>query len=180
MDDAVRWKVFWAEPLPDRDDVIGALRQGGCGVVQGRFFRDAARPYAEDELIEILRDMDAAMVGSRERWTRRVLEACPRLQTVAKLGIGVERIDTAAATELGILVTNTPVPENYLSVAEQAVGSIIAFTKNAKVADRMARDGRWRGVTNAHCSVPATISGSSVCFTPMSNGWPTVSGTGRG
>ena len=40
-------KVFWAEPLPGRDDVIGALRQGSCDVMQGRFFWDAARRYSE-------------------------------------------------------------------------------------------------------------------------------------
>ena len=148
MAETIRWRVFWAEPLPGRDDVIQALRAGGCEAVQGRPFTDAAHPFTEGELTEMLRDMDAAMVGSRERWTRRVFEASPRLQTVAKLGIGVEKIDTAAATELGILVSNTPVPENYLSVAEQAVGAIIAFTKNFKAGDRAARDGRWRGVTN--------------------------------
>lgn len=148
MAETPRWKVFWAEPLPGRDDVVGALRDAGCEVALGRPFREAGSRLSEDELIQILRDMDAAMVGGRERWTRRVFEACPRLQTVAKLGIGVERIDTEAATELGILVSHTPVPENYLSVAEQAVGAIIAFTKNFKEGDRAARDGRWRGVTN--------------------------------
>ncbi len=148
MAESLCWRVFWAEPLPGRDDVIRALRDGGCEVTLGRPFREAARVFSEDELIEILREVDGAMVGGRERWTRRVFAACPRLQTVAKLGIGVERIDAAAATELGILVTNTPVPENYLSVAEQAVGAIIAFTKNSKAAERAAREGRWRGVTN--------------------------------
>jgi D-3-phosphoglycerate dehydrogenase len=148
MADAPRWKVFWAETLPGRDDVTAALEAGGCALVPGRPFTDAGRSFSEDELIEVLREVDAVMVGSRERWTRRVFEACPRLRTVAKLGIGVERIDVRGATELGILVSNTPVPENYLSVAEHAVGAMIAFTKNFKAADRAAREGRWRGVTN--------------------------------
>jgi len=110
MGDALRWEVFWAETLPGRDDVIGALEGGGCAVIPGRPFTEAARIFSETELIDVLREVDAVMVGSRERWTRRVFEACPRLQTVAKLGIGVERIDVRVATELGILVSNTPVP----------------------------------------------------------------------
>ena len=145
----MRFKIFWAETFPGRDDIARVLADGGCEVVPGRPFADAAHPFTEDELIRILRDVDGVMVASRERWTRRILEACPRLVTVAKLGIGVERIDVAAATELGILVSNTPLPENYLSVAEQAAGAILALAKNFKAADQAAREGRWRGVTNS-------------------------------
>jgi phosphoglycerate dehydrogenase-like enzyme len=143
-----RWRVFWAETLPERDDVARLLADGGCEVVPGRPFADAARAYTDDELIVALRDVDGAMVVSRERWTRRVMEACPRLVTIAKLGIGVERIDVAAATELGVLVSNTPLAENWMSVAEQAVGAIVALAKNFKAGDRAARERRWRGVTN--------------------------------
>ena len=148
MAEPSRWKVFWAETLPGRDDVIRALTDGGCEVIPGRPFTDAANPFTEDELIHLLRDVHGAMVGSRERWTRRIFESCPGLLTVAKLGIGVERIDVSAATDLGILVSHTPLPENYVSVAEQTVGAILAFAKHFKAADRAARDGRWRGVTN--------------------------------
>ena len=84
-----RWRVFWAETLPERDDVARLLADGGCEVVPGRPFADAARAYTDDELIVALRDVDGAMVVSRERWTRRVMEACPRLVTIAKLGPGV-------------------------------------------------------------------------------------------
>lgn len=145
---AGRWRVFWAETLPERADLARALAAGGCEVVAGRPFTDAAGTYTEDELIALLRDVDGVLVASRERWTRRVLEASPRLLTVAKLGIGVERIDVGAATDLGILVSNTPLPENWMSVAEHTVGVILAFAKNLKAADRAARERRWRGVTN--------------------------------
>lgn len=143
-----RFKVFWAETLPDREDIIKAFTDGGCQVIQGRPFTDAHRAYTDAELVELLRDVDGALVGSRERWTRRLFESCPRLKTVAKLGIGVERIDVKAATELGILVSHTPLPENYLSVAEQTVGCIVAFAKNFKAGDLATREGRWRSVTN--------------------------------
>ena len=66
-----RWRVFWAETLPERDDIVRALAGGGCEVVPGRPFTDAARAYTDDELIVALPDADGAMVASRERWTRR-------------------------------------------------------------------------------------------------------------
>lgn len=147
-----RWRAFWAETLEGRDDVIRALAEGGCEGVPGRPFTDADHRHTEHELIREPREVDAAMLGSRERWTRRVFEACPRLQTVAKLGIGVQRMGVAAATDLGILVSNTPVPENYLSVAEQAVGAMIAFPKHFKAADRAPRQGRGGGSPTPCCA----------------------------
>jgi len=35
---AGRWRVFWAETLPDRADLARALADAGCEVVAGRPF----------------------------------------------------------------------------------------------------------------------------------------------
>ena len=41
---AGRWRVFWAETLPDRADLARALADAGCEVVAGRpFLRGANR-----------------------------------------------------------------------------------------------------------------------------------------
>jgi D-3-phosphoglycerate dehydrogenase len=88
------------------------------------------------------------MMGSRDQITRHVMEGAPKLSTIAKTGIGVECIDVAGATALGILVSNTPIPENYLSVAEGTLARILALAKDLKRADRNARLGRWRSITN--------------------------------
>ncbi|MBI3077679.1 MAG: phosphoglycerate dehydrogenase [Deltaproteobacteria bacterium] len=143
-----KWKVFWLEPRPQRPDIVERLEAAGCEVVLGRPFTEADKAFSEDELVELVRGMDALMVGTRERFTRRVMQAAPRLRTVAKHGIGVERIEVAAATDLGILVSNTPIPENYLSVAEGTMARILALAKQLKLADRNARAGAWKSITN--------------------------------
>jgi D-3-phosphoglycerate dehydrogenase len=122
------------------------LRQAGCEITLGRPFTDAATVYSEDELKAMVREMDALLVSSRELFTRGVMMAAPRLVTIAKLGIGVERIDLRAATELGILVSNTPIPENYLAVAEYAVAFMLAMAKQLKSGDQQGRAGRWRSI----------------------------------
>lgn len=122
------------------------LREAGCEIVLGRSFTDAATIYSEDELKSMVREMDALLVSSRELFTRGVMMAGPRLVTIAKLGIGVERIDVKAATELGILVSNTPIPENYLAVAEYAVAFMLAMAKHLKPGDQQGRAGRWRSI----------------------------------
>jgi len=144
-----RYRVFVTEARPGQEALRSALEAEGCCAAFGRPFDDPAGPYSEDELRALLADADAVMMmGSRDRITRRVMEGGPKLRTIAKTGIGVECIDVPGATALGILVSNTPIPENYLSVAEGTVARILALAKKLKLADRNARLGRWRSVTN--------------------------------
>jgi phosphoglycerate dehydrogenase-like enzyme len=139
--------VFITEPLFDESGkaAIQKLKDEGCEVRLGRPFDDAESVYPAAELSELVRDVDFMMVSSRELFSREVMDAAPRLKSIAKLGIGVERIDVKSATELGILVSNTPIPENFLSVAEYAVAMMLALGKNLKLADHNARlGGKWR------------------------------------
>jgi len=143
------YRVFVTELRVGHEALRAALEQEGCAVTFGRPFEDPAGPYSEGELRALISDADAVMMmGSRDQITRSVMEGAPKLRTIAKTGIGVECIDIAAATALGILVSNTPIPENYLSVAEGTLARILALAKNLKLADRNARMGRWRSITN--------------------------------
>ncbi len=139
-----RWRVVATGPW-DEPGWQKPLEEGGCEVVLGRSFdRFPGLAYSEDEMIELLRDADAAIVSTRERVTRRILESCPRLRIVAKATIGVERIDAEAATELGILVVNSPAPENFLGVAEATIGLMLALNKNLMAVQRRLREGHWK------------------------------------
>src|SRR5215211_7221261 len=72
---------------------------------------------AEDpnELIPFVKDADiVALVGTK--LPARVVEAMTRCRAIARLGAGTDKIDVACATELGIVVANTP----YFCVEEQA------------------------------------------------------------
>jgi D-3-phosphoglycerate dehydrogenase len=139
-----RWRVVAAGPWDD-PGWQDALEEAGCEVVLGRSFeRFPGQAYGEDELIDLFKDAEAVLVSSREQVTRRVLDACPRLRIVAKATIGVERIDLEAATDSGILVVNSPAPENYLGVAEATIGLILALTKRMIPNQRRLREGRWK------------------------------------
>ena len=92
--------------------------------------------------------MDGLMVSTGEYMTRRIMEAGKKLKVIAKKGAGVEQIDIKSATDFGILVTNTPVKENFLSVAEYSLAMILAMAKKFKFADYKARQLKWRSVQN--------------------------------
>jgi D-3-phosphoglycerate dehydrogenase len=76
------------------------------------------------------------LYGSGFPCTRTLLEEAPQLRAVISPWIGVEGIDIAAASALGIVVANGQVPENYLSVAEATIMLILACLQN--FPERMA------------------------------------------
>jgi D-3-phosphoglycerate dehydrogenase len=141
-------RVWLSGRDPDREDIIEALEAAGCEVSLGRRFTDTWH-YTEDELVAKVKGMNAIMISTGDgKITRRVMEAGKELKVIAKRAIGVGDIDTNAATDLGILVTNAPLELHYLSVAEFTVGMILALANNVKLADSNARQGRWRSVSN--------------------------------
>src|SRR6202007_2157029 len=73
------------------------------------------------------------------------LERAPKLKLVHKLGAGVNTIDVATATRLGIRVANMP-GANAPSVAEGTVLLMLAALRRLPALDRAVRQGDgWAG-----------------------------------
>lgn len=70
-----------------------------------------------------------------------VIDAMPRLEVAAFIGVGLERVDLKVAQERGIVVTTTPVL--YEDVADLAVLLAMAASRRAVEGDRWVRDERW-------------------------------------
>lgn len=80
-----------------------------------------------------------AIVAGAEFITREVMGRIgPRLRVVARTGIGVDRVDLAAATQRGILVTNTPDGPTE-STAEHAIALMLGLCKQVMAGDRLLR-----------------------------------------
>jgi D-3-phosphoglycerate dehydrogenase / 2-oxoglutarate reductase len=79
----------------------------------------------EDRLIELLAGVDATVAGG-EPYTRRVLKAATSLKHVARWGVGFDRVDLTAATELGVLVTTTQGGNDW-GVADHAFAMILGL-----------------------------------------------------
>ncbi len=137
-----RFKVFINEPADGSEKAFEVLSELGCEVVLGRPVTQADKGYTEDEMVDLVGDVDVLMGSSREGYTRRIMEAAPKLRAIAKFGRGIDKIDIAAATQLGILVANTPV--NDLAVAESTVTFILGLAKKLKTSDTAVRRGFWR------------------------------------
>jgi D-3-phosphoglycerate dehydrogenase len=71
---------------------------------------------------------------------RDALQAASHLRGVVTGGVGVEKVDVAAATELGIVVANSP--GNYIAVAEATMLLVGAVAKHMPAWIEAARTGR--------------------------------------
>jgi phosphoglycerate dehydrogenase-like enzyme len=97
----------------------------------------------EDELIEVLQGAQGYILGGDEVVTRRIIEAAKDLKVIAFAGAGYEQfIDVKAATERGIIVTNTP-GANAQTVAELTAGFILDLVKKTFPMNKAAKKGSW-------------------------------------
>ena len=62
----------------------------------------------EEQLCEIIGDYDALLIRSDTQVTPAVLHAAKNLKLIGRAGIGVDNVDIPLATELGIIIMNTP------------------------------------------------------------------------
>ena len=65
------------------------------------------RPLTAPELTGLVKGIDGWIAGLDEI-DAAVIAAAYRLKVIARYGVGVDRVDVAAATKRGIVVTNTP------------------------------------------------------------------------
>ena len=109
------------------------LRDAGHAVIVGRPLDQPGRKaYTEAELIEAARGVDVILASHLETISRGVLEATPGLRLVIVPFIGTDKIDVAAASRLGVLVANSPTPENFIAVAEATIGLVVMLLKRIK------------------------------------------------
>jgi phosphoglycerate dehydrogenase-like enzyme len=129
--------VTW--PDYDVDDVALGAALVAAGLELALEPKLGARSTAD--LLAIARDADGAIV-STDPFDASVLEACPRLKVIARVGVGVDSIDLTTATELGIAVTTTP-GANEAAVADHAVALMLAVVRRVAEHDAAVRRGEW-------------------------------------
>ncbi len=89
-----------------------------------------------------LAEANALIVRSAVQADAALLEAAPKLRLIGRAGVGVDNIDTAAATRRGIVVMNTP-GANAVAVAELTLGLMIAMARAIPRANAGLHEGRW-------------------------------------
>ncbi|CAG7727318.1 unnamed protein product [Allacma fusca] len=82
----------------------------------------------KEELLEKIKEYDGLIVRSETKVTAEVLAAATNLKIVGRAGTGVDNVDCVKATELGVIVMNTP-GGNTLSAAEHTCALISSMAR---------------------------------------------------
>ena len=124
--------------IADKFEKVGidGLQDLGCVVV-------SAPEVTADALPALVRQEDPHILIVRsKKVTGETLKAGTALTLVIRAGAGIDTIDVAAASELGIFVTNCP-GKNSIAVAELVLGLLLACDR--RIPDQVAelRQGKW-------------------------------------
>jgi phosphoglycerate dehydrogenase-like enzyme len=116
-------------------------------------------PLPESRMLELAGQFDAYLCGD-DALTHAVLQkSLPRLKVVSKYGIGLDKIDVPAATDLRIPVLFTP-GVNHTTVAEHTFALLLAAVRNLVVEANHVAAGRWTRITgNEVCGKTLAIVG---------------------
>jgi D-3-phosphoglycerate dehydrogenase len=98
---------------------------------------EATSPIADDTW----KELDGLVVRSKGL-DAQLLAHCTRLKFVARVGAGLENIDTAYCRKHGIPVLNSP-EGNRDGVGESCVMLLLALMKTLVPANMAVREGRW-------------------------------------
>ena len=99
---------------------------------------DRTRP---EETAERVKDADIVLTN-KVLLRRQELEQLPRLQYIGVLATGYNVVDTAAARERGIVVTNVPA-YSTMSVAQMVFAHLLTVTNRTEHYAQQIRKGRW-------------------------------------
>lgn len=133
-------------PREEPQDILERLRSAGVDISYGEKAWQLPRTDFEADFAAAARDK-VALMGTSIRHTpvtRRIMEEAQRLRVIAKYTVGVDDVDTDAATDLGIMVCHAPTESNCFGVAETTMAMMLAMLKKIVQRDREVREGKWR------------------------------------
>lgn len=96
----------------------------------------------EAELLPLVADVEALVVRSETKITRKIIAGAPKLRVVGRAGVGVDNVDVDAATQRGIVVMNTP-GGNTISTAELTFSMLMALARKIPQAHASMKAGEW-------------------------------------
>jgi D-3-phosphoglycerate dehydrogenase len=123
-------------PQPVESEAVERLELAGHRVVSA--------PDPDPETVKpLLKDAQAVILRTGITMTRELIEAADDLRVIARTGGGFDNVDTAAATDNGVIVTSN-LGVNSISVCEHVLAMMLCLSKKLVQLDRAVRSGNYQ------------------------------------
>jgi D-3-phosphoglycerate dehydrogenase / 2-oxoglutarate reductase len=114
---------------------IGILRNAGLNV-------EYLPEISQQELITKVKDYDVIIVRSRTKVTKDVINSAIRTKIIARVGVGLDNIDTLEAQKKNIEVINAG-EASVNAVSELVLGLMLSLSRNIPNANYATKEGKW-------------------------------------
>lgn len=116
-------------------------------LIKAGFHCDLFWDKPKNELIKILPNYDGIVIRSKFKINKEIIDMCPNLKCIGRVGAGMENIDVDYAEKKGISCVHAP-EGNRDAVGEQAIGMLLMLLNHLKRADNEVRNGIWKRTEN--------------------------------
>ena len=123
-------------------DLLNGLEQLGFHIVYAPDIRN-------QEVRDWLPGIDGIIVNTKTPVLKPLMDKCPTLKFIGRLGVGLDIIDTEEAHRRGIVIINTP-GANANAVAEHMFGMLLALFRKIPAANRSVKEGNWLREQHRH------------------------------
>jgi D-3-phosphoglycerate dehydrogenase len=121
----------------DSIDEIGTKSLKNAGLIVDYFPEISAQ-----ELISKVGEYDVIVVRSRTKITKEVIQNASKTKIIARVGVGLDNIDTDEAGKYNIEVINAG-EASITAVSELVIGFMLSLCRNIPIANYETKKGNW-------------------------------------
>jgi len=130
------------EPVQARVLVAEDIGGPGLALLREHFDVELGIGWSPEQLAERIGEFDGILIRSGTKLDAALLRRAERLRAVGRAGVGVDNVDVAAATKLGVVVANAP-QSNVITAAEHTMAMLLGLARNLPQAHASLTGGKW-------------------------------------
>ena len=123
--------------------VCDSIDEKGIGILTNAGLNVEYLPeISQKELITKVKDYDVIIVRSRTKITKEIINSAIRTKIIARVGVGLDNIDTLEAQTKNIEVINAG-EASVNAVSELVLGLMLSLSRNIPNANNATKQGKW-------------------------------------
>ena len=122
--------------------VAESIGEPGIDLLRAHFDVELGIGWSPDQLADRIGEFDGMLIRSGTKLDAELLDRAGKLRAVGRAGVGVDNVDVAAATKLGVVVANAP-QSNVITAAEHTMAMLLGLARNLPQAHASLTSGKW-------------------------------------